>query len=151
MTNTSDGSRNTSRRTVVAGGIGMFGVAGLRQPAAALPAAADPAVPPETPPSGYNILFILVDQEHFFDRWPVPVPGREWIKRNGITFTNHQAASCVCSPARSTIYTGRHIQHTGVFDNAGFLGSPTWQPRSRLSVIAWRCWATTHLIRVNGT
>ena len=53
----------------------------------------------------------------------MPVPGREWIKQNGITFLNHQAASCVCSPARSTIYTGEHIQHTGVFDNAGSL----WQ------------------------
>jgi arylsulfatase A-like enzyme len=39
------------------------------------------------------------------------------------TFTNHQAASCVCSPARSTIYTGQHIQRTGIFDNANSL----WQ------------------------
>lgn len=51
-------------------------------------------------------------------------PGREWIKANGITFTNHQAASCVCSPARSTLFTGLHISHTGVFDNANAL----WQP-----------------------
>lgn len=65
-----------------------------------------------------------MDQEHFFDAWPFPVPGREWIKANGITFTNHQAASCVCSPARSTLYTGLHIPHTGVFDNANAL----WQP-----------------------
>ncbi|GGJ09942.1 sulfatase-like hydrolase/transferase [Neoroseomonas lacus] len=89
-------------------------------------AAGDPAagpVPPSVPPSGYNILFILVDQEHFFDRWPFPVPGREWIKQNGVSFLNHQAASCVCSPARSTIYTGQHIQHTRIFDNAN---SP-WQ------------------------
>jgi len=78
---------------------------------------------PDTPPAGYNILFILVDQEHFFESWPMPVPGREWIKKNGITFANHQAASCVCSPARSTIYTGQHIQHTGIFDNANSL----WQ------------------------
>lgn len=78
---------------------------------------------PETAPPGYNILFILVDQEHFFERWPFPVPGREWLKKNGITFLNHQAASCACSPARSTLYTGLHIQHTGIFDN---LNSP-WQ------------------------
>ncbi|WP_341990757.1 sulfatase-like hydrolase/transferase [Azorhizobium sp. AG788] len=81
------------------------------------------AIAPDSPPAGYNILFILVDQEHFFERWPFPVPGREWIKTNGITFTNHEAASCVCSPARSTLYTGQHIQHTGIFDNAN---SP-WQ------------------------
>ncbi|WP_247658084.1 sulfatase-like hydrolase/transferase [Aquabacter sp. L1I39] len=83
-----------------------------------------PIKAPDAPPGGYNILFILVDQEHFFDAWPFPVPGREWIKANGITFTNHQAASCVCSPARSTLYTGLHIPHTGVFDNANAL----WQP-----------------------
>ena len=87
-------------------------------------APAAPIVAPDAPPAGYNILFILVDQEHFFENWPMPAPGREWIKKNGITFTNHQAASCVCSPARSTIYTGQHIQHTGIFDNANSL----WQP-----------------------
>lgn len=76
------------------------------------------------PPAGYNILFILVDEERFFPRWPIPVPAREWIKSNGITFTNHQAAACVCSPARSTIYTGQHIQHSGIFD---LLNWP-WQP-----------------------
>jgi len=32
------------------------------------------------PPAGYNILFILVDEERFFPRWPIPVPAREWIK-----------------------------------------------------------------------
>jgi len=72
---------------------------------------------PETPPPGYNILFVLVDQEHFFDKWPFSVPGREYLKANGTTFLNHQAASQVCSSARSVIYTGQHIQHTGVFDN----------------------------------
>jgi choline-sulfatase len=70
-------------------------------------------------PAGYNILFILTDQERYFDSWPFPVPGRESLRRDGITFTNHQIASCVCSPSRSTIYTGQHIQHTGVLDNAG--------------------------------
>jgi arylsulfatase A-like enzyme len=30
----------------------------------------------------------------------------------------------VCSSARSVIYTGKHIQKTGVFDNLNYL----WQP-----------------------
>jgi choline-sulfatase len=77
------------------------------------------SVAPSSAPAGYNILFILTDQEHYFDSWPFPVPGRESLRRDGITFTNHQIASCVCSPSRSTIYTGQHIQHTGVLDNAG--------------------------------
>jgi arylsulfatase A-like enzyme len=119
-----------SRRTVLAGSAALLGTTSLPEGASAQPASAGvlatplrPTVAPNAPPGGYNILFILVDQEHFFDKWPFPVPAREWIKANAITFTNHQAASCVCSPARSTIYTGQHIQHTAVFDNATSL----WQ------------------------
>ncbi|WP_260433525.1 hypothetical protein [Burkholderia cenocepacia] len=89
-------------------------------------AAVDPApalrgatTAPAAPPAGYNILFILTDQERHFDRWPFPVPGREALRRDGITFMHHQIAACVCSPSRSTVYTGQHIQHTGVLDNAG--------------------------------
>jgi arylsulfatase A-like enzyme len=121
-----DGS-NPSRRVLIAGGAAALGTAAMRPEAvaAAQPEArpAAPIVAPATPPGGYNILFILVDQEHFFEHWPMPVPGREWIKQNAITFANHQAASCVCSAARSTIYTGQHIQHTAIFDNANAL----WQ------------------------
>lgn len=79
---------------------------------------------PATPPGGHNILFILVDQERHFDRWPFPVPGRERLMREGVSFANHQIAACVCSPSRSVIYTGQHMQHTGIFDNAGL----PWQP-----------------------
>ena len=93
-------------------------------------APAEPITAPDAPPAGYNILFILVDQEHFFPKWPFPVPAREWLKSKGVTFTNHQAASCVCSPARSVIYTGEHIQHSGVFDNLNYL----WQPDMSTSI-----------------
>jgi arylsulfatase A-like enzyme len=75
-------------------------------------------------PQAPNILFILTDQERYFDQWPVPLPGRERLARAGVTFANHLIASCVCTPSRSVIYTGQHIQHTGMFDNAGF----PWQP-----------------------
>ena len=115
---------NPSRRTLIASGAALLGTAAISQETVATAPQTNPAAPVVVePPGGYNILFILVDQEHFFERWPMPVPGREWIKQNGITFTNHQAASCVCSPARSTIYSGQHIQLTGIFDNAGSL----WQ------------------------
>jgi arylsulfatase A-like enzyme len=118
-----------SRRSVVLSGAALLG-AGL--PAAA--ASPDPVrdvVPPPSPPAGYNILFVLVDQEHFFPSWPFPVPGREWIARHGITFVNHQAASCACSPARSTLYTGQHIQHSGVFDNLNAIWQPDMAPAVR--------------------
>jgi arylsulfatase A-like enzyme len=118
MTGSREHSGNPSRRDVVGAGGVLLGVNVLSPPAnAALAQLKLPDKAPEAPPPGYNILFVLVDQEHFFERWPFPVPGREYLKANGTTFLNHQGASQVCSSARSVIYTGQHIQHTGVFDN----------------------------------
>jgi arylsulfatase A-like enzyme len=122
MTDAQEYPSNLPRRAVLIGGGVLLGANVL---AAATTLAAQstltqlslPAKAPDSPPPGYNILFVLVDQEHFFDKWPFPVPGREYLKQNGTTFLNHQAASQVCSSARSVIYTGQHIQHTGVFDN----------------------------------
>jgi arylsulfatase A-like enzyme len=124
MTRKNETSVDPSRRDIFTTGAALLGTNLLPKVALAeksVPASAINA--PDRPPAGYNILFILVDQEHFFESWPFPVPGREWIKKRGITFINHQGASCVCSPARSTVYTGLHIPHTGVFDNANSL----WQ------------------------
>ena len=77
-----------------------------------------PSASKHTPPAaGYNILLIVSDQERYFERWPFPVPGRERLRQLGVSFDNHQICANVCSPSRSVIYTGQHIQHTGVFDN----------------------------------
>lgn len=69
-----------------------------------------------------NIIFILTDQERFFTEWPsgFDIPGRRRLGELGVTLTNHQITSCVCTPSRSSIYTGQHIQRTGVFDNVNF-------------------------------
>ncbi len=71
-----------------------------------------------------NILFILTDQERYFRSGELPsdyrLPGHERLKRAGVSFENHQVASCVCTPSRSVIYTGQHIQNTGMFDNTNF-------------------------------
>ena len=119
MTTPEDDSSLPSRRTAMASGAALLGTTLLAGGVsrAQAPAAA-PAAPANTAmPSGYNILFVLVDQEHFFPQWPFPVPAREAIKKKAVTFLNHQAASCVCSSARSVVYTGQHIQHTGIADN----------------------------------
>src|SRR6516162_252549 len=122
MTDTRERISNPSRRAVIGAGGTLLGASFLST-AATSPAKAVlaelslPDKAPQSPPPGYNILFVLVDQEHFFDKWPFPVPGREYLKTNGTVFLNHQGASQVCSSARSVIYTGQHIQHTGVFDN----------------------------------
>jgi arylsulfatase len=76
-------------------------------------------------PSGpYNILFILVDQERRFLPGELPrgysLPAHERLARQGTTFVNHRINSCVCTPSRSVVYTGRHIQQTKMFDNTNF-------------------------------
>jgi len=120
-----DDSSLPSRRTAMASGAALLGTTllagGISQ--AQAPAAAPAAPAPKAMPSGYNVLFVLVDQEHFFPAWPFPVPAREAIKKKAVTFLNHQAASCVCSSARSVVYTGQHIQHTGIADNLNYI----WQ------------------------
>jgi arylsulfatase len=72
----------------------------------------------------WNILFILTDQERFFRPGELPagfsLPGHERLMKRGTTFTNHTINSCVCTPSRSVLYTGRHIQQTGMFDNTNF-------------------------------
>ncbi len=88
-------------------------------------AAAETELKAATTASGkpYNILFILTDQERYFDPATLPsgysLPGRERLRREGTTFVNNQIATSVCSSSRSVIYTGQHIQHTKVFDNLG--------------------------------
>ncbi|MEM5371419.1 sulfatase-like hydrolase/transferase [Paraburkholderia azotifigens] len=72
----------------------------------------------------YNILFILVDQERFFRPGELPagyrLPAHERLMKDGTTFVNHQINSCVCTPSRSVLYTGQHIQQTRMFDNTNF-------------------------------
>ena len=73
-------------------------------------------------PKRYNVLFILSDQERYLPEllgkghWP----GRDRLAKMGTTFENHQVCSMVCTPSRSVIFTGQHIQHTKMFDNTNF-------------------------------
>lgn len=119
MTIPEDDSSLPSRRAAMTSGAALLGTTLLAGGGSqAQTPASSPAAPGNAAmPSGYNILFVLVDQEHFFPQWPFPVPAREAIKKKAVTFLNHQAASCVCSSARSVVYTGQHIQHTGIADN----------------------------------
>ena len=72
----------------------------------------------------YNILFILTDQERYFRSGELHsdyrLPAHERLAKRGTVFENHQINSCVCTPSRSVLYTGRHIQHTKMFDNTNF-------------------------------
>ena len=72
----------------------------------------------------YNFLFILTDQERYFRPGELPaayrLPAHERLAKKGIVFENHRINSCVCTPSRSVLYTGQHIQHTKMFDNTNF-------------------------------
>jgi arylsulfatase len=66
-----------------------------------------------------NILLITTDEERF--SLPQPdgyvLPARRRLAEQGTTFRRYYAASTMCSSSRSVIYTGRHLPHTGVYDN----------------------------------
>ncbi len=121
----SDGDRVTRREFLVAAGAAAAGLGG---PAlSALASAPQPSgmAAGGAPPAGpYNILFILTDQERFFRPGELPagfsLPAHERLAKRGTTFVNHTINSCVCTPSRSVLYTGRHIQQTGMFDNTNF-------------------------------
>ena len=111
-------SRRNFLRTAGAGALAL----GLGAPAGAASKSA-----PNTgvgPAGSYNILFILTDQERLFRPGELPagysLPAHESLMKRGTTFVNHRINSCVCTPSRSVVYTGQHIQHTKMFDNTNF-------------------------------
>ncbi|MEJ8812884.1 sulfatase-like hydrolase/transferase [Variovorax ureilyticus] len=115
-----------SRRNLLKS-VGLGAAASSLLGAGAADAAASPTRAPTaaSAPSGpYNILFILTDQERHFRPGELPrgyrLPGHERLLGKGTLFENHRINSCVCTPSRSVLYTGRHIQQTKMFDNTNF-------------------------------
>jgi len=116
-----DTGRRDALKTIGAGAVAAtFGTAPFSAPAAASATAAK--APAADGP--YNILFILTDQERYFRPGELPadyrLPAHERLAKNGVVFENHRINSCVCTPSRSVLYTGRHIQQTRMFDNTNF-------------------------------
>jgi arylsulfatase A-like enzyme len=117
-----------SRRTFIAGGATLAATAACGTPVRAqtprITGGTESAFPSADSPGsnegGYNILFILTDQEHYMGPgWPLPLPGHERLRATGTYFENHQIAADMCSASRAVIYTGLHMPHNGIFDNAG--------------------------------
>ena len=127
--------RHAPRRDFLrAGAAALAGLGGAGETLAQTPAQTSPrpsitggsesafpsAEAPGSSDGGYNILFILTDQEHYMGPgWPVPLPGHERLRRTGTYFENHQIAADMCSASRAVIYTGLHMPLNGIFDNAG--------------------------------
>ena len=120
-------NRLTRRQFLAATAAGAAGV-GMASLAGGTPEARASADRPQSGKSqgagSHNILFILTDQERYFAPRDYPpgydLPGRDRLQRRGLTFTNHQINTSVCTSSRSVIYTGQHIQKTRMFDNLDF-------------------------------
>jgi len=76
-----------------------------------------------------HIVFVVTDQEVCWDRLPVTfdvdaaLPQRARLRRSAVAFPNFVTAASPCTPSRGALYTGRHFQATGVYDNSRSLGA----------------------------
>jgi arylsulfatase A-like enzyme len=120
-----DIGRRDVLKTIGAGAVAAsFGTSAFGSGTASAAAGPSRAEAAKTAGGPYNILFILTDQERYFRPGELPkdyrLPAHERLAKKGIIFENHQINSCVCTPSRSVLYTGRHIQQTKMFDNTNF-------------------------------
>ncbi len=78
-----------------------------------------------------NLIFFLNDQERatqwFPAGWEESLPGLNRLKRTGISFSNACCNTAMCTPSRSTIFTGTYPTQNGSTDTLteGFPQSPT--------------------------
>ena len=93
-----------------------------------------------------NIIFIVTDQERYPPTHEHPklteyrktyFKSRNYLTRHGISFKNHYISSSACTPSRSIIYTGHHLNMHGVDSTTGVVKSfetdakslkPGWMP-----------------------
>jgi arylsulfatase len=119
-----DFARRALLKKIGAGAVATTLGAAVGAGAAATPNARQRGEAPRPATGPYNILFILTDQERHFRPGELPkdyrLPAHERLARRGTVFENHHINSCVCTPSRSVLYTGQHIQHTRMFDNTNF-------------------------------
>ncbi len=78
-------------------------------------------------PQPPNILMIITDQEravqHFPPGWEEKnLPSMTLLKQNGLSFKNAVCNACMCSPSRSTLFTGLYPAQHGVTDTLSFGG-----------------------------
>ena len=66
-----------------------------------------------------NLLVIITDQErrvqHFPDNWEKEnLPNMTLLKNYGLDFVQAQCNSCMCTPSRSVLFTGKYPSETGM-------------------------------------
>lgn len=69
-----------------------------------------------------NFLFVMTDQEFGMSSYPKGLlerlPAHRWLLERGVSFAKYHVQTTPCSPSRSTVYTGQHTQHTGIYVNS---------------------------------
>ncbi|MHA7110214.1 sulfatase [Sunxiuqinia elliptica] len=83
-----------------------------------------------------NILFILVDDMGYHDlnftgSTYYETPNIDKLAKEGTVFTQGYATSCVCSPSRASILTGKFTARHGVTDWIGAASGENWRKRNR--------------------
>ncbi|ARD48868.1 sulfatase-like hydrolase/transferase [Sporosarcina sp. P33] len=75
-----------------------------------------------------NILFLMVDQDRFppvyetkeLQKWRRKnLVAQKLLRKNGLSFLNHYAASTACAPSRTSLYTGHYPSLHGVTQTPG--------------------------------
>ncbi len=127
-------SRNMSRREFLAtlgivaagGSLAYAGLGGLS------PAPVTATAATRYANSRPNIVFIINDQERQVQHWPAGwaeenLPSHQRLAANGLTFTRAFCSTAMCSPSRSTLFTGLHPAQHGVIHTLteGGSASPT--------------------------
>lgn len=74
-----------------------------------------------------NLLIIITDQErtvmHFPEGWEDEnLPATSILRHNGVQFLNGCCNTCMCSPSRSTLFSGLYPAQHGVTDTLSFGG-----------------------------
>jgi len=69
-----------------------------------------------------NILILCMDQWDAHMQVPdeVEFPAMARLAAQGVTFDRQYCSYPVCTPSRSTMWTGVHAVHTGLWDNTNF-------------------------------
>src|SRR5262245_12695191 len=87
-------------------------------------------------PGRPNVLFLMADDlrpELGCYGAPVQTPNIDALAAAGIRFERAYVQYPLCCPSRSSMLTGRHPDHTGVYDNTTWFGEahPDWKSLPR--------------------
>ncbi|OAJ63225.1 sulfatase-like hydrolase/transferase [Paraburkholderia ginsengiterrae] len=123
--NVSDASRRRFLRNSVAAGAEALALAAGGAVPGALAAAASAAQARGKQP---NFLILMCDENRFPPVYESPqtqafrhtyLKTQNQLRRNGVDFQRHYAASVACSPSRASIYTGQYPSLHGVSQTTG--------------------------------